>query len=67
MALLAGLAVSVVLIPFALALGWSLAGIFMVALGLDVVLLRRRRVLLAEQTMSAAFRTRRPAHHPPLR
>ena len=66
-ALLAGLAVSVVLTPFTLALGWSLAAIFIVALGLDVVLLRRRRVLLAEQTMSAAFRARRPTRHPPLR
>jgi hypothetical protein len=67
MALLAGLAVSVVLTPFTLALGWSLAAIFIVALVLDVVLLRRRRVLLAEMTMSAAFRARRPARHPPLR
>jgi hypothetical protein len=50
---------SAVLIPVAPALALSVAAIFVVTLGIDLDLLRRQ-VLLAERSMTATFRSRRP-------
>jgi hypothetical protein len=58
--LLSGLPLSAVLFPFVPALALSMAAIFTITLGIDLVLLRRRQILLAERSMKAAFRSRRP-------
>jgi len=63
--LLAGVAVSRVLIPFVPAAAISVTAIFVVSLGLDLVLLPRRQILLAERLMTAAFQSSRlPGDHP---
>jgi hypothetical protein len=65
-ALLGGLVASAAVATVAPALGMAIAVLFGVSLGLDLVLLRRRQVVLAEQSMAAAFRARRPGRTDPL-
>ena len=64
-ALLGGLLVSAAVATIAPALAMGMAVLFAVSLGLDLVLLRRRQVMLAEQSMAAAFRARRPRRTDP--
>ena len=65
--LLAGMAVSGLLIPFVAAGAVAALAIFAVGVMVDVALLRRRQLLVAERLMDAAFRTSRPPRAHPLR
>lgn len=58
--LLTGLAIGAMLTVVTPMRGFIAFGFFMIALIVDLALLRRRRVLLAERSMVAAFRSRRP-------
>jgi hypothetical protein len=65
--LLAGMAVSGLLVPFVTAGAVGALAIFAAGVMVDVALLRRRQLLVAERLMDAAFRASRPPRAHPVR